>query len=94
MKKIYWRPQGTPLFAFVFIAILAIGGLASVEHFQIVKKKPYYAEKVVASKLALEAMELVKDERLDRGMPIDPQVDPDRVGLDRLFRYFGHQRSR
>lgn len=81
MKKIYWRPQGTPLFAFVFIAILAIGALASVEHFQIVKKKPYYTEKVIASKLALEAMELVKDERLDRGMPIDPQADPSGSGL-------------
>jgi poly-gamma-glutamate system protein len=81
MKKIYWRPQGTPLFAFVFIALLAIGGLTSVEHFQIVKKKPYYTEKVVASKLALEAMELVKNERLNRGIPIDPQADPAGSGL-------------
>jgi poly-gamma-glutamate system protein len=81
MKKIYWRPQGTPLFAFVFIAVLAVGGLASVEHFQIVKKKPYYSEKVDASKLTLEAMELVKNERLARGIPIDPQVDPTGSGL-------------
>lgn len=81
MKNIYWRPQGTPLFAFVFIAFVAIGGLTSVEHFQIVKKKPYYTQKVVASKLALEAMELVKDERLNRGIPIDPQADPAGSGL-------------
>jgi poly-gamma-glutamate system protein len=81
MKKIYWRPQGTPLFAFVFIALLAIGGLTSVEHFQIVKKKPYYAEKVDASRLALGAMELVKDERLDRGIPIDSEADPTKSGL-------------
>ena len=81
MKKIYWRPQSTPLFAFVFIAVLAVGGLTSVEHFQIVKKKPYYMEKVEASKLTLEAMELVKEERLDRGIPIDPQADPTGSGL-------------
>ena len=81
MKKIYWRPQSTPLFAFVFIAFLAVGGLASVERFQIVKKRPYYLEKTDASKLTLEAMELIKDERLDRGIPIDPQADPTGSGL-------------
>jgi poly-gamma-glutamate system protein len=81
MKKIYWRPQSTPIFAFVLIACFSIGGLAAVEHFQIVKKKPYYSEKVDASKLALEAMELVKHERLDRGLPIDPEVDPAGSGL-------------
>ncbi len=81
MKKIYWRPQSTPVFAFVFIAFVAIGGLASVERFQIVKKKSYYSEKIEASKLTLEAMELVKTERLDRGIPIDLQVDPTESGL-------------
>ena len=81
MKNIYWRPQGTPIFAFVFIALFAIGGLASVERFQTVKKETYYSEKVDASKLTLEAMELVKAERLDRGIPIDPQVDPTGSGL-------------
>jgi poly-gamma-glutamate system protein len=81
MKKIYWRPQSTPLFASVFIAFLAVGGLASVEHFQVVKKKPYYIEKMEASKLTLEAMELVKEERLDRGIPVDPQADPTGSGL-------------
>ncbi len=81
MKKIYWRPQSTPLFAFVLIAFIAVGGLASVEHFQIVKRKPFYLEKVEASKLALGAMELVRDERLDRGIPIDPQTDPTGSGM-------------
>ncbi len=81
MKKIYWRPQGTPLFAFVLIAFLAIGGLASVEHFQIVKRRPLYPEKVEAAKLAFQAMQLVKEERLDRGIPIDPETDPAGSGL-------------
>ncbi len=81
MKKIYWRPQSTPLFAFVLIAFIAVGGLASVEHFQIVKRKPFYLEKVEASNLALGAMELVRDERLDRGIPIDPQTDPTGSGM-------------
>ena len=81
MKKIYWRPQSTPLFAFIVIAFLAVGGLVSVEHFQILKQKPFYIDKVEASKLALAAMELVREERLDRGIPIDPQADPTGSGL-------------
>jgi len=85
MKKIYWRPQGTPLFAFLVIAIVAIGGLTSVEYFRTVKKKPYYVERVDASRLTLEAMELVRNERLDRGIPIDPQADPTGSGLIGTF---------
>ncbi len=85
MKKIYWRPQSTPLFGFVVIAALAVGGLTSVEHFQMLKRKPFYLEKVEAAKLALDAMQVVRDERLDRDTPIDPQVDPTGSGLIGAF---------
>ena len=81
MKKVYWRPQAMPLVAFVLVALFAIGGLASVEHFRSISKKSYYSEKLAASQLALEAMELIKQERLQRGPVIDPEVDPAGSGL-------------
>jgi poly-gamma-glutamate system protein len=81
MKKVYWRPQAMPLVAFVLVALFAVGGLASVEHFQSISKKSYYSEKLAASQLALEAMELIKQERLQRGPAIDPEVDPAGSGL-------------
>ena len=81
MKKIYWRPQSIPLVAFILIALFSIGGLVVVEHFKLLVKKPYYREKLEASRLALEAMELVKNERLRRGVAIDPDVDPAYSGL-------------
>ncbi len=82
MKKIYWRPQGMPLTAFVLIALLSAGGLFMVEHFQFAAKKPaFYRERVNASKLALEAMTVIHRERQERGIPIDPETDPARSGL-------------
>jgi poly-gamma-glutamate system protein len=81
MKKIYWRPQGMPLYAFILVALFSVAGLAAVEHFRIDARKPYYREKLAASKLALEAMEIVKQERMQRGLPIDQEVDPTASGL-------------
>ncbi len=81
MKKVYWRPQSIPVVAFVLIALFSMGGLAVVEHFKLFVKRPYYREKLEASRLALEAMELVKNERLRRGIPIDPDADPAYSGL-------------
>lgn len=81
MKRIYWRPQSTPIFAFVLVALFAVGGLTAVEHFKTEERRPYFREKVQASELALQAMELVRNEWLERGHKIDPKVDPARSGL-------------
>jgi poly-gamma-glutamate system protein len=81
MKKVYWRPQSIPLTAFILIALFSMGGLFVVEHFKLLVKKPHYREKLEASRLAFEAMELIKNERLRRDIPIDPDVDPAYSGL-------------
>jgi len=81
MKKIYWRPQSMPFFAFIIIAVFSATGLAAVEHFKFAVRKPFYQEKVAATKLAQSAMEAVKKEALARGMEIDPETDPAHTGL-------------
>jgi poly-gamma-glutamate system protein len=81
MKKIYWRPQGMPVFALVFVALFSIGGLTAVEYFQSVTEKPHYAEKLEAANLALKAMNAIREERLRRDIPIDPGADPAGSGL-------------
>ena len=81
MKKIYWRPQGIPLTALLLICAYSIGGLVFVEKFQKRVKHRYYQEKVSAARLALEAMEVLKEERLKRGFEIDPEADPTKSGL-------------
>lgn len=82
MKNIYWRPQHTPAFAFVLIAMFSVAGIFSVEHFRVQQKRPYYGQKAEAARLAFAAMQVIKEERLlHRGPPIDPEIDPARSGL-------------
>ena len=81
MKDIYWRPQGTPLIAFVVIALFAIGGMILVEKVQVERRRPHYAEKVAAAKLALAGMETIKKERMERGASFDHDTDPGQSGL-------------
>jgi poly-gamma-glutamate system protein len=81
MKKIYWRPQSTPLFAFVLIALFSLAGILAVERYRMEEERPAYREKVEAARLALGAMEAVKDERLRKGITIDAETDPAGSGL-------------
>jgi len=85
MKKIYWRPQGMPVFAFILVALFSVGGVAAVEHFQSVTEKPHYTEKLEAASLALKAMNIIREERLRRDLPIDPASDPAGSGLIGTF---------
>ncbi len=82
MKKVYWRPQGMPLAAFILIALISVGGLLLVENYQFTTKRPaYHRDKLAASKLAMRGMEIIRQERLARGGPLDPDTDPARSGL-------------
>jgi poly-gamma-glutamate system protein len=81
MRKVYWRPQSTPFIAFVLVALFSIAGLLAVERFRTEDRRPHYQKKLQASRLALEAMELIKDERIRRGVAIDRETDPTGSGL-------------
>jgi poly-gamma-glutamate system protein len=81
MKAIYWRPRGISPTALVLVAVLALMGLAAVELFQRKVKQPNYLEKLHASRLAREAFDVIKAERLRRGLAIDPETDPAQSGL-------------
>jgi len=81
MKHIYWRPTSVPRLVLFLIAALALGGMVSVEVFQIKKIQPHFREKMNASRLAREALKVVKEERLRRKIPIDPETDPTESGM-------------
>jgi poly-gamma-glutamate system protein len=81
MKKIYWRPQGLSLTALFLICVISVGGFIFVEKFPKKVKHRYYQEKLAAARLALEAMEFLREERLKRGPAIDPEADPLKSGL-------------
>lgn len=82
MKRIYWRPQGMPVIAFVLITLFSVGGLILVEQFQFsIKRAPFYHEKMAASKLAMEAMGVIRQERSIRKDAVESETDPAGSGL-------------
>jgi poly-gamma-glutamate system protein len=81
MKKIYWRPQGTPLLGFILIGLFSIGGLIAIEHFPKIEKSPYYKAQLDSARLAARAMAVIRKNRLEKGGGIDPEDDPAHSGL-------------
>lgn len=81
MKKIYWRPQGVSRSAMLLIALVALAALVAVEKFPTVRRQRAYPEKLAAARLALEAFNAVKSEKIARGITIDPEADIHQTGL-------------
>ena len=63
------------------LALLALLCTLGVERFRVERKARYYSDKVSASELTRRAQEVVKEGRLERGLPIDPVNDPNNTGL-------------
>jgi poly-gamma-glutamate system protein len=81
MKKLYWRPSGVSRSALVLIALVALGALTAVETLPVKSKQPHHADKLRAARLALDAMHVIKAEKIRRGISIDRQADPAESGL-------------
>jgi len=81
VKKIYWRPHRISNMALALITLLALGSFISVEVFKVKRRQTYYKEKMTAARLARNAFEVIKAERLRRKIPIDLEADPAQSGL-------------
>ena len=77
-----YHPKGTlsnPGLA--LLAICAIGLLWGVEISKYFVQDPIFEEKIAAARLTQKAMTIIKTERLKKGIPIDPETDPNGTGL-------------
>lgn len=81
MKKLYWRPTKVSRTVLSLLALFAMFGMVAVERFQVLKRQPHFKEKLAATRLAKEALQFLKKERLRRGIPIDPEVDISQSGM-------------
>ncbi len=81
MRKLYWRPPGVSRAALLLVAIISLVALVSVESFPVQRKQAFYEEKRAAARLARLAMQTIKAEKQERGLPIDPESDPAESGL-------------
>ena len=81
MRKLYWRPQKISSNVLLLVALIAVIGMLSVEKFKLRTRLPFYQEKIRAAKLAQEAFDTIKEERLARGIAIDSESDPTETGM-------------
>lgn len=81
MRKLYWRPPGVSRSALVLVGLTALIALVLVEAFQVRRKQPFYEEKLAAARLARLAMQVIKAEKEERGLRIDPDADPAGTGM-------------
>ncbi len=79
--RLYWRPGKVSNASLVFLAGLAVSFMVVVETNRVMKKQPYYDEKVQAVRLQAAAMEAVKKEVLRYRKTLDPFTDPAGSGL-------------
>ncbi len=81
MKASYWKPQGRSSLVMMLAAVFAAGTITAVELFPSHPDASALAEKEHAAGLANQAFQIVKAERLERGVAIDPVVDPAESGM-------------
>lgn len=81
MRKLYWRPPGVSRSALVLVALTALIALVVVETFMVKRKQPFYEEKLAAARLTKLAMQVIKANKEERGIRIDPDADPAGSGM-------------
>ncbi len=79
--RLYWRPGKVSNASLAFLAGLAAAFMVVVETNRVIRKQPYYDEKVQAARLQAAAMEAIKKEVLRHRKSLDPFVDPAGSGL-------------
>ncbi len=81
MKKLYWRPSGVSRVELALIAVVAIVALVSVENLPRVRRQSHFSDKLAAARLAESCMLTIKEEKIRRGIVIDPETDPNHTGM-------------
>ncbi len=81
MKSLYWRPRRTSRVFLFGIGLVALMGLWLVEKIPAPRSSRTVALKWRAAERADQLMWAVREERLQRGLAIDPQFDPLGTGL-------------
>lgn len=81
MKKMYWKAYQIRPVLMMLMALVALGCLYFVESHKQLVPQEHYEEKFNAAQMAEKAMQVIKKERLKRGLPIQKQFDPAETGL-------------
>ncbi|HNU68154.1 MAG TPA: poly-gamma-glutamate system protein [Myxococcota bacterium] len=81
MKKLYWRPRKVSTFVLVMVALVAVAGVLLVENVTIQERQKNYKLKLDAARLAAQAYDVVKAERVRLKHPVNLEYDPAGTGM-------------
>lgn len=81
MQKSYWTHQKSSRGVMLVTLALALAGVAAVELVDAGSSDELSRHKAAAAELSHVAMNAVREERLARGLSIDPEADPTGSGL-------------
>jgi poly-gamma-glutamate system protein len=76
-----WVKGKLSLFQIGVAMIILLIGIFLVEQTKSVQKTSYFAEQVEAAQLMKTCLETIKEERLNRNIPIDKRLDPNQTGI-------------
>ncbi len=66
---------------FLLLTAISMAFLLGLEYSKSLQKDPILSEKITAARLMEKALTVIKKERLERGITIDPQIDPNETGI-------------
>ena len=81
MKRIYWRPQKITGLALCGVCLVALAGVALVELLPRATRPEDFDHRMAATRLASDAMNAIKQERLNRGHRFARRFDPAQTGM-------------
>ena len=70
----------SPIYLFWALIIL-LGGLLLIEQTKFAEPTAYYTEQIRAAQLMKSSLEVIKEERLKIGIPLDIGLDPNQTGI-------------
>jgi poly-gamma-glutamate system protein len=76
-----WVKPNIPMNILLIISVISLVGYLIVEDRQVSVATPYYEEQVKAAELMIGAIVSLRDLRLEQGIPISRQLDPNETGL-------------
>ena len=77
----YWVKPTIPRKFAVLACFLAMAGFFLVQATTIKERHPYYGQQVLAAQIMKQSLEILKEARLERGIPLDRELDPNETGL-------------
>lgn len=76
-----WIKGKLSLIYLFWALIILLVGLLIIEQTKFIVQTPYYNEQIQAAQLMKSSLEAVKEERLNRNIPLDIGLDPNKTGI-------------